>query len=665
MKLARWISDYYLCSLGEVLEAVLPAAVRHTRVPILKCLEPTVSGSRLQREAEKLRLKHSKQAKVLDVLFVEAGKPVPLTVSRLKRLAGVSDSPIKTLEKKGLVRIFKSELPLGDIPYEKTPTWEDRPIEEYSAPQKQALSKVKTQLEAGKFGVILLHGVSGSGKTEVYIQAIHEVVRQDRQAIVLVPEVALTPQTVGRFVRHFPKVALLHSYQRASERHWYWTKARRGLVQVVIGPRSAVFAPLPRLGLIVIDEEHETTFKQETIPRYHARDVAIVRARDLQIPVVLGSATPDLVTFQNARGGKYDLVDMPERVTPAEPPKVDIVDMVQESFDRKKSVLISRHLEYLVNNALSAKEQILLFLNLRGYANFFLCPVCKSAVKCTNCDITLTHHKKTRRALCHYCGEYQPVPQVCPTCLSPAIKQVGAGTERIEEVLASLFPEARTVRMDSDTMRGRDAYFKVLHKFKRREIDILIGTQMLAKGLDFPEVTVVGVLNADVLLNFPDYRARERTFQLLVQVAGRAGRGEHQGRVVIQTSRPEDFCITTAASLDYEGFATRELSFRKSLHYPPFGRLLQITAQARDERSAYEKSSEIAKALHEAADSNIQILGPAPTPIAKLRGYYRWHILVKAPTTTKIHEVARQCEEHLRSTGKVRVTADVDPYSML
>jgi len=665
MALARWISEYYLSSLGEVLEAVLPAAVRRTRVPLLKCLEPAVSSSQLHREAENLRQKHPKQAKVLDILSSEAGKPVPLTVSRLKRLAGVSDSPVKTLEKRGLIRIFKSELPLGDIPYEKTPSWEDRPINEYSQPQKQALSKIGRQLEEGNFGVTLLHGVSGSGKTEVYIQAIHEVVRRGRQAIVLVPEVALTPQTVGRFVRHFPKVALLHSYQRASERHWYWTKARRGLVQVVIGPRSAIFAPLPKLGLIVIDEEHETTFKQETTPRYHARDVAIIRARDLGIPVILGSATPDLVTFQNARGGKYGLVELPERVTPAEPPKIDIVDMVQESFDRKKSVLISRHLEYLANNALSANEQVLLFLNLRGYANYFICPVCKSAVRCTNCDITLTYHKRTRRALCHYCGEYQPAPQVCPTCLSPALKQVGAGTERIEEDLSTVFPQARTVRMDSDTMRGRDAYFQVLHKFKRHEIDILIGTQMLAKGLDFPEVTVVGVLNADVLLNFPDYRARERTFQLLVQVAGRAGRGEKQGRVVIQTSRPEDFCITTAASLDYEGFAQKELSFRKSLRYPPFGRLLQITAQARDERRAYEKSSEIARALHEAADSSVQVLGPAPTPIAKLRGYYRWHVLVKAPTSARIHEVARRCEEHLRSTGKVRVTSDVDPYSML
>jgi primosomal protein N' (replication factor Y) len=671
MELARWISRYYLCSLGETLEAILPAAVRKTRVPLLKCAEPTIHGGKLRQEIDELKEKHPKQAKVLEILARESGKPVPLTISRLKRLAGISDSPVKTLEKRGLVRIFKSELPLGDIPYEKTPEWKDAPIGEYSGPQKEALRKVSAQLESGEFGVILLHGVSGSGKTEVYIQAIHEVVRQGRQAIVLVPEVALTPQTVGRFVRHFPKVALLHSYQRASERHWYWAKARRGLVQVVIGPRSAVFAPLPKLGLIVIDEEHETTFKQETTPRYHARDVAIVRAQGLGIPVILGSATPDLVTFQNAGSGKYALVDMPERVTPAKPPQIDIVDMVQESFEQMKlkrkkvQVLISRHLEHLVKEALVRKEQVLLFLNRRGYATHFLCPRCKFILKCDNCDITLTYHKHSRRALCHYCGEYKEVPQECPECLFARMEQIGAGTERIEEELAEKFPEARAVRMDSDTMRGRGAYSRVLHKFKRGEIDILMGTQMLAKGLDFPHVTVVGVLNADVVLSFPDYRSRERTFQLLVQVAGRAGRGERRGRVVIQTSRPDDFCIRAAAALDYGEFARKELSFRSRLHYPPFGRLLQITTQSQEERAAFEKGREIALALREVAPHPVQVLGPAPAPVSKIRGEYRWHTLVKAPGAAIIHEIAEGCREHLRSKKKIRVVADVDPYTML
>ncbi len=671
MELARWISQYYLCSLGEALEALLPGAVRHTRVPLLRCVEPTIHGSELRHKVDELSQKHPKQAKVLEMLGKEAGKPIPLTISRLKRLAHVSDSPVKTLEKHGLVRIFKSELPLGDIPYEKTPQWKDAPIEEYSGPQKEALARIQAQLESGEFGVILLHGVSGSGKTEVYIQAIHEVVRRGYQAIVLVPEVALTPQTVGRFVRHFPKVALLHSYQGASERHWYWTKARRGLVQVAIGPRSAVFAPLPRLGMIVIDEEHETTFKQETTPRYHARDVAIMRAKALGIPVVLGSATPDLVTIHNARTGKYALVEMPKRVTPAEPPRIDVIYMVQESFEqkrlkkKKKPVLVSRHLEHFLKEALARKEQALLFLNRRGFATHFFCPRCGSVLNCENCSITLTYHKRMRRALCHYCGQYKPVPEVCPECRFPGIRQVGAGTERIEEELADKFPDARTVRMDSDTMRRRDAYFKVLHKFKRREIDILVGTQMLAKGLDFPGVTVVGVLDADVVLNFPDFRSRERTFGLLVQVSGRAGRGERRGRVVIQTNRPDDFCIKAAASLDYNGFVEKELSDRQQMHYPPFGRLLQITTQSPGEREAFEKGKEIAQALREAATRPTQVLGPAPAPLSKIRGDYRWHVLVKAPTATAIHEIAARCRQHLRSSAKVRVVADVDPYSML
>lgn len=665
MELARWISQYYLCPLGEVLEAVLPAAVRKTRVPLLNCVEPLIHGAALRKEAAGLSEKHSQQARVLEVLAAEAGKPIPLSLSRLKRLAGISDSPVKTLEKHGLVRIFRSELPLGDIPYEKTPEWEDRPISEYSEPQTEALGTICSQLDSGSFGVILLHGVSGSGKTEVYIQAIHDVVRRNRQAIVLVPEVALTPQTVGRFVKHFPKVALLHSYQSPSERHWYWTKARRGLVQVVIGPRSAVFAPLPKLGLIVIDEEHETTFKQENTPRYHARDVAIVRARELGIPVVLGSATPDLVTTHNATSGKYSLVRMPERVTPAEAPEVDIIDMVQESSEQKKPVIISRHLEHLVGQALSRGRQALLFLNRRGYATYFFCPRCKTALTCDNCDITLTYHKLTRRALCHYCGEYRAVPEACPKCLFPKILQIGAGTQRIEEELARIFPKARTVRMDSDTMRGRDAYFKVLHRFKRHEIDILAGTQMLAKGLDFPDVTVVGVLNADVVLNFPEYRSRERTFQLLVQVAGRAGRGEDRGRVVVQTSRPDDFCIRAAAGLDYDGFARKELSLRKPLHYPPYGRLLQITTQSSGERAAFGRGKEIAQALREASQRPVQVLGPAPAPVSRIRGEYRWHVLLKAPSSKLIHETAAAAKEHLRSSGKVRVIVDVDPYSML
>jgi primosomal protein N' (replication factor Y) len=671
MELARWISRYYLCSLGETLEAILPAAVRKTRVPLLKCAEPTIHGSKLRQKIDELKEKHPKQAKVLEILVRESGKPVPLTISRLKRLAGLSESPVKSLEKRGLVRIFKSELPLGDIPYEQTPQWQDKPIEEYSEPQKLALAQIKKQLESEEFGVFLLHGVSGSGKTEIYIQAIHEVVRRGRQAIVLVPEVALTPQTVGRFVRHFPNVALLHSYQSASERHWYWAKARRGLVQVAIGPRSAVFAPLPKLGLIVIDEEHETTFKQETTPRYHARDVAIMRAQGLGIPVVLGSATPDLVTFQNAKSGKYALAEMPERVTPAKPPEIDIIDMVRESFEQMKlkkrrvRTLISRHLEYLVSEALKRNEQTVLFLNRRGYATHFLCPRCKFVLKCSNCDITLTYHKHTRRALCHYCGEYKAVPEACPECLLPNIEQVGAGTERIEEELGEKFPGARVVRMDSDTMRGRGAYSTVLHKFKRGEIDILVGTQMLAKGLDFPHVTVVGVLNADVVLNFPDYRSRERTFQLLVQVSGRAGRGERRGRVVIQTSRPDDFCIRAAASLDYEKFAEKELSFRKTLRYPPFGRLLQVTTQSPEERAAFEKGREIARALQEVSSHPVQVLGPAPAPISKIRGNYRWHILVKAPNAKTLHDIAKSCNDYLRSSKKVRVVVDVDPYSML
>jgi primosomal protein N' (replication factor Y) len=380
---------------------------------------------------------------------------------------------------------------------------------------------------------------------------------------------------------------------------------------------------------------------------------------------VLGCATPDLVTFNNAQTKKYSLVQMPHRVTPAAPPLIDVVDMMLESSEQRANVLVSRHLARLAGDALAAGEQVLFFLNRRGYANYLLCPRCKYVLTCDNCDITLTYHKSIRRTLCHYCGSYKPVPQACPQCHFASMKQVGAGTQKIEERLAALFPNARIVRMDSDTMRSRGSYFRVMHKFKRGEIDILVGTQMLTKGLDFPGVTVVGVLNADVAMNFPDYRSRERTFQLLVQVSGRAGRGERRGRVVIQTHRPDDFCIRTAAALDYENFARKELALRRQLHYPPFGRLMRVTCQCRVERDAFEKARQIALALREAGGEGLHVLGPAPAPIAKIRAEYRWHILVKAPDSASLHHVAQSCRDAMSSRGKVKVVADVDPYFML
>jgi primosomal protein N' (replication factor Y) len=673
LSLARWLAEYYFCSLGEAIETMLPGAVRKLRAKMVRCVQTTLSGELLEEKVAALSERFPRQARVLQFIAKEGGKDFPLTVVRVKRALGISDSPVNTLARKGLISITRSEIPFSDVELSRPPVWQEPPITEYTPEQKNALSMIEPLIEKGLFGVLLLYGVSGSGKTEVYIQAIRKVVERGKQAIMLVPEVALTPQTVGRFARHFPKIALLHSYQPSPERNWAWQKVRSGEAQVIIGPRSAVFAPTPNLGLIAIDEEHETSFKQENAPRYHARDVAIMRANLEKFPVILGSSTPDLVTLQNAKTGKYALATLPYRVRGAAFPEVEVVNMVKEQFELKKSVLISRKLAQALETALKKKEQSIIFLNRRGFSTFLTCPRCGFVLKCRDCDITLTYHKRTGQALCHYCGRWIAPPQACPECFFPHLRYLGAGTERVEETLSRISPDAKMLRMDSDSMRTENSYVRAMYSFKRGEIDILVGTQMLAKGLDFPNVTLVGVVGPDNLLSMPDFRASERTFQLIVQVAGRAGRAEKPGRVIIQAIRPDNFCIQTASELNYDAFARRELSLRKPLRYPPFGRLLKITVSAKKEAAAFEKAKSISVALARAIDAlppagrrpPASVLGPAPAPLARIKGEYRYQILLKADTSKLIADIVRQVRDQLKSVGRTHVSLDRDPYSML
>ncbi|MGB2936619.1 MAG: primosomal protein N', partial [Phycisphaerae bacterium] len=563
LDLAFWMSQYYVTPIGQVFEAILPAAVK--RSAGFKTVQLVVRTDKPESEVDRIL---SKQRRVLDRL-AEGG--APLAPRELARQAGCTIAVIKTLEEKGLVRIEKRQVDefTRDLFIELE---EPKPLH-LTSEQQLALQRIKNQITSGAFGVTVLNGVTGSGKTEIYLRAIAEVVEAGRRAIVLVPEIALTPQTIRRFRERFARVAVLHSRLSDTERHRQWRDIREGRAEVVIGARSAVFAPVEDLGLIVIDEEHENSFKQDTAPRYHARDVAIMRANLVGVPVVLGSATPSLESYWNCRNLEhYQEARLTRRVEGRPMPPVQVVDMRQEATERKGYHILSRAMEKAVAEALRKSEQTILFLNRRGWATHLFCVRCGWVLRCSDCDVGMTYHAKRAVAVCHYCGRTAKPPERCPACSAETINYWGTGTQRVEEEVLKKFPDIRLGRMDSDAMRKRGGHESVLAAFRDGEIDVLLGTQMVAKGLDFPNVTVVGVINADTALSLPDFRANERTFQLICQVAGRAGRGPKGGLVFIQTFQPDHLAIQLAAKHDYEAFARDELQSRRARGYPPFGR---------------------------------------------------------------------------------------------
>ncbi|MBA7706195.1 Primosomal protein N' [subsurface metagenome] len=485
--------------------------------------------------------------------------------------------------------------------------------------------------------VFLLHGVTGSGKTEIYLQALAEAVRSGKRGIVLVPEIALTPQTIERFASRFPdKVAVLHSQLSLGERFDEWQSIRNGEVDVVIGPRSAIFAPQPDLGIIVIDEEHEWTYKQhDKSPRYHARDVAIKLAELTGATVVLGSATPDVENFYHAQKGEYHLLQLPERVTPREGsplPRVEVVDLRDELKAGNRS-MFSRSLSQAIAKAVAGGEQVMLFLNRRGAATFIQCRDCGFVLACRRCEVPLTYHLAEDILLCHQCNYRMPVPQLCPQCQSRRIKFLGVGTQKLEQEAGNTFSQARLLRWDSDTTRGKHSHQEILNKFRTHQADILIGTQMITKGLDLPQVTLVGVVNADTALNLPDFRAGERTFQLLSQVAGRAGRGPLGGQVIIQTYSPENYAIQAAAKHDYALFYDKEIDYRRQLNNPPFSRLASLTYTHTNDTVCQREAERMKRLLAEEIDSqgiaDLNIIGPAPAFIHRLRGRFRWQLILR------------------------------------
>ena len=658
LRLTEWMSEYYMCPWGQVLEAVIPAGVRGgagTRLTQLARL-PNHVAARLTQ----LKLTPT-QRRILTYL---AGQSRGVPIRRVAAAAGCTTAPIQNLRKKGLVEIESRRFDAQQSAEQAAAVIE--PHLTLNADQQIALAAILEVLHSGSHQTVLVHGVTGSGKTEVYIQAIDEARRFGRQAIVLVPEISLTPQTESRFRSRFAHVAVLHSHQRDAERRRHWEQIAEGRVSVVVGPRSAVFAPTPNLGLIVLDEEHESSFKQGTAPRYHAREVALQRAKAENIPLVLGSATPSLESWHRAHLGDYRMVSLPSRVFNRPMPLVGTIDLRSEFRDRRNRGALSRQLHLAMGSTLKEGGQVILLLNRRGYSTHIQCPSCGMVMECPHCAIALTHHLQRAIALCHYCDYQVPAPVECPECQFAGIHYRGLGTQRLEAEVKARFPEYRCLRMDTDAMRKHGSHASALKLFRDGEVRILLGTQMIAKGLDFPNVTLVGVINADTALHIPDFRASERTFQLVTQVAGRTGRGEKGGRVLVQTFNPEHPAIVAAVHHDYDAFAAGELPPREEHDYPPFASLIRIVARGPSELRTGEFADQFATRLRDALESEqARVLGPAPAPITKLRGHYRFHIQAHCADAAVLRRAVVDATDGLKPPDDVRWIVDVDPIDML
>ncbi len=687
MQLAQWISRYYCAALGAVIEAIVPAAVRKkTGVGYTAIVRLNKSRDEIQATLETTKVK-KRRSILARLLQLEPDESIELP--RLAGEAGVTPATVRRLVALGLVTIrLEADLP----------RFADRAAEHLSRrigaestidvnpDQERALRQLQPRLTSGQFSVNLLYGVTGSGKTEVYLRAIRTVVDSGRQAIVLVPEIALEPQTVKRFTSRFDRVAILHSGLTATERHRYWQQIAAGHADVVIGARSAIFAPLPRLGIIVVDEEHESTYKSDNIPRYNARDVAIKRAQLEGIPVILGSATPSLESWSRlakneADRNGYHLLRLPARVRGLKLPHVELVDLRNERRLRRGVHLISQRLETLLRHTADKGEQAILLLNRRGYSNFVVCNSCAEVIHCKYCDTTMTYHRSagehplsakvaaglhTGQLHCHYCLAVSPLPASCPAC-QKSLSLFGLGTQRVEEELARKFPDLRFARVDSDTMRGTRDYIPTLAKFASGQTQVLLGTQMIAKGLDYPNVTLVGVISGDTALSLPDFRASERTMQLITQVAGRAGRGDSPGRVVVQTLLPDDPAIRFAIKQDFEGFANSELPHRREVGLPPITRMARIVVRDQDIDKANATAEQLAVKLSEVigGDASVRLRGPMPCAISRIAGYFRVQIELIGINAKSIQRVLAT----VRSAGALakndRIAVDVDPVSLL
>jgi primosomal protein N' (replication factor Y) len=664
IELARWMSAYYCCPIEAVMRSLLPQVIRKAEVTWKTQLFVSAARKIEPDEIDKLRRRAPRQAELLEAV---SKLRAPIAAAELLRQTSLDNQTLRALEKRGFVR-------LGEEAVARDPHADEQFIASSSltlnAEQVVALSAVEEALVLPeKAKPILLHGVTGSGKTEIYLQAIHSTLARGRTAIVLVPEISLTPQTVERFKSRFADaqdtVAVLHSHLSEGERHDEWYKIHSGRARIVVGARSAVFAPLENLGLIVVDEEHETSYKQEEAPRYHARDVAVVRAKMEGCVVLLGTATPSLESYYNATQQKYRLLNLTQRVDNCQMPLMRVVDLRLERRKEKVAAILSEKLRAAITARLEKHEQTILFLNRRGFSTSLLCSNCGEARNCPNCSVALTFHRGAARLTCHLCGHTAAVPKKCPACSQDTLIYAGFGTEKVEANVTQIFPRAIVRRMDADSMSRKDAYRETLQAFRGGKIDILVGTQMIAKGLHFPNVTLVGIINADLALHMPDFRAGERTFQLLTQVAGRAGRGETPGEVFVQTYTPFSPSIQFARHHDFVGYFEQELEFRERCDFPPFKHAVLITVRSEHEGRSKLSAETLVRRLRENLGAEFTIGDATPAPLEKLQGQFRFHILMRGEAIMRLSRLVRETLDKLPLPEDVVASVDVDPYSLL
>jgi primosomal protein N' (replication factor Y) len=651
IELAKWMKDKYYCTLTECLQCIMPSGVdlKESKLTFAEINTEIKDIHKVYEQyIEKPSLKA--QATIIEILL-EQGK---MTTVDIKNTLKISDSPLSTLQKKGIIVISQQDNnknPYNISHYEKTeklhPTIE----------QKGVIDYIARYLNEQKYETFLIHGVTGSGKTEVYLQLIQDAIDLGKQAIVLVPEISLTPQTVARFVGRFgDRVALTHSRMSMGERIAQWNKARNGQADVMIGPRSAIFAPFENLGMIIIDEEHENTYKSETTPKYHAREIAQKRCELTDAKLVLGSATPSVETYYKARSGAIHLLSMKNRAKSSQLPTINIVDMREELASGNRSIFAQKLAAQIKSN-IEKREQTILFLNRRGHSTFVSCRKCGYVAKCPDCNLPYTYHQDTKLLICHHCGKTQNSPEVCPQCGSKYIKYFGVGTQKVEEEARKMFPNARIARMDADTTSKKHSHEQILDSFHNGDIDILIGTQMIAKGHDFPRVTLVGVIAADLSLNSDDFRGPEITFQLLTQVSGRAGRDKLAGQVFIQSYNPESYAIALSKTQDYEKFYDEEIALRGMMKYPPFSNIFVFLLTGENEKEVITSAYKLMDVLkHYNRKEKFELLGPAPASISKIKKQYRWKIIIKCEEEALLKTYVVYC---LNKFNEIRINSNI------
>lgn len=666
LKLALWISSYYMAPPGDCCSCVSFVGLNDIAAQTVKRFLITTEGFEALDEAKPVRM-GPVQRQALSYLAAQQGRLA--TASEIAEETGASLATLKSLVGRGWAEEFVQAVRREDDYGRRKGDQPELPL---SDEQRTAFDAIAAQMDARAPATFLLHGVTGSGKTEVYLQSIRKALDAGGEAIVLVPEISLTPQTVDRFRRRFGDVVgVYHSRLTLGQKFDLWRDVESGHVKIMVGARSALFTPFPNLKIVVVDEEHELTYKQDSSPRYHARDVAIKRAHDCNAVCVLGSATPAVETFFKAKEGKFHLLSLYERIDAKPLPPVTVVDMGNEVREEGNPEFIGRQLFAAMGQALDRKEQVLLFLNRRGFFNFLVCLQCHEAAKCLHCDVALTHHKVMNKLMCHYCGREYVIPKQCSHCESPELGMIGLGTERLEEIVQQTFSSARVIRLDLDTTRKREAWMEAWKVMESGEVDIILGTQMIAKGLHLENVTVVGLPMADGAFYQPDFRATERGFALMTQVAGRAGRGSKPGRVFLQTYVPDHYAVVYAQSHDYIGFYNKEVRVREVLRFPPHYRLIAVLGIGKKEQETADLIKEYTRLLKKHAHrygDDVQVLGPSPAPLSKINDNYRWRVLLRSRKQSLMREtLARASDEFQDVKGKstVQLIVDVDPMDLL